>query len=166
MNGNFSQEALEAYSSLASYHFSEVSDEQYDFTRCVRPDGTFYGTRGKCRKGSETGPAEKEGTGARGAREAAAAAKAGGAKGGSLLKARAEGKKAAVAAARAEGGKKMSAKNARTRLFKEELEKVRDKMKGATPEDMYKLMREAAKRADERVAAGEGAASPGKKKVM
>lgn len=25
----------------------------YDFTRCVRPDGSVYGTRGKCKKGSE-----------------------------------------------------------------------------------------------------------------
>jgi len=26
----------------------------YDFTRCVRPDGSVYGTRGKCKKGTET----------------------------------------------------------------------------------------------------------------
>ena len=25
----------------------------YDFTRCVRPDGTAYGTGGKCKKGTE-----------------------------------------------------------------------------------------------------------------
>lgn len=25
----------------------------YDFTRCVRPDGSAYGTRGKCKKGTE-----------------------------------------------------------------------------------------------------------------
>jgi len=27
--------------------------ETFDFTRCVRPNGTAYGTRGKCRKGTE-----------------------------------------------------------------------------------------------------------------
>jgi len=31
--------------------FSEA--EVYDFTRCVRPDGTAYGTVGKCRSGTE-----------------------------------------------------------------------------------------------------------------
>lgn len=58
------EEAREAY----GYSFSEaVSDDfpfveeavttllsSYDFTRCVRPDGSVYGTRGKCRKGTET----------------------------------------------------------------------------------------------------------------
>lgn len=34
-------------------NFSE--GETYDFTRCVRPDGSAYGTRGKCKKGTETG---------------------------------------------------------------------------------------------------------------
>ena len=32
--------------------FSE--QDNYDFARCVRPDGSVYGTRGKCRKGTET----------------------------------------------------------------------------------------------------------------
>jgi len=27
--------------------------ENYDYTRCVRPDGTVYGSRGKCKKGVE-----------------------------------------------------------------------------------------------------------------
>ena len=31
--------------------FSE--GDTYDFTRCVRPDGSAYGTKGKCRKGTE-----------------------------------------------------------------------------------------------------------------
>lgn len=31
----------------------------YDFTRCVRPDGSVYGSRGKCRKGTEAGPAKE-----------------------------------------------------------------------------------------------------------
>ena len=32
--------------------------EQYDFTRCQRPEGTFYGTAGQCRKGTEVGARE------------------------------------------------------------------------------------------------------------
>ncbi len=38
----------------------EFFNENYDFTRCQRPDGSFYGTGGVCRKGAETGPKEKE----------------------------------------------------------------------------------------------------------
>lgn len=31
-----------------------ASDEEvFEFTRCVRPNGTVYGTRGKCKKGTE-----------------------------------------------------------------------------------------------------------------
>jgi len=37
----------------------EVTDLVFDFTRCVRSDGTYYGTKGKCRKGTETGAKEK-----------------------------------------------------------------------------------------------------------
>lgn len=55
MNGEFSEEALEAYSKLAaeSKGLEFAEGETYDFTRCVRADGTAYGTRGKCRQGSE-----------------------------------------------------------------------------------------------------------------
>lgn len=56
MNGYFSDKALSQYSELLraaqEFAFSEGS-EFYDFTRCVRPDGTAYGTGGKCRKGAE-----------------------------------------------------------------------------------------------------------------
>jgi hypothetical protein len=62
MKGYFSEEALELYANLAAEvagtDFAE--GEVYDFTRCMRPDGTFYGTSGKCRQGSETGAREKE----------------------------------------------------------------------------------------------------------
>ena len=55
MNNFFSNEALQAYEALVveqhSFNFSET--EVYDFTRCVRPDGSAYGTGGKCRKGTE-----------------------------------------------------------------------------------------------------------------
>lgn len=33
---------------------------EYDFTRCQRPDGTFYGTSGKCRKGFEVGAKDEK----------------------------------------------------------------------------------------------------------
>lgn len=39
--------------------FNEAALEVLDFTRCERPDGSFYGTGGQCRKGKETGEAEK-----------------------------------------------------------------------------------------------------------
>lgn len=48
MYGNFSESSLEAAAAL------------FDFTRCVRADGSAYGTRGKCRKGREAGPKESE----------------------------------------------------------------------------------------------------------
>jgi len=60
MTGSFSDEALEQFAQLAAQtqaaDFSEGAT--YDFTRCVRPDGSFYGTRGKCRKGAEAGAKE------------------------------------------------------------------------------------------------------------
>ena len=34
-------------------HYNEKAQELWDFARCVRPDGTAYGSRGKCRKGTE-----------------------------------------------------------------------------------------------------------------
>jgi hypothetical protein len=53
--GSFSSQALEAYEALIADTFSlDFSEDQvYDFTRCVRPDGSSYGSRGKCRKGTE-----------------------------------------------------------------------------------------------------------------
>lgn len=48
---NFSEEALDLYYQQVSANFSETS---YDFTRCLRSDGSAYGTGGKCRKGTET----------------------------------------------------------------------------------------------------------------
>ena len=60
MYGTFSEKALFEFSKLASIQnsadFSE--GETYDFARCVRPDGTYYGTSGRCRKGTETDPKE------------------------------------------------------------------------------------------------------------
>ena len=38
--------------------FNESAQEVWDFVRCQRPNGTFYGTRGKCRSGTEVGAKE------------------------------------------------------------------------------------------------------------
>lgn len=35
----------------------EFTHDYLTFARCERPDGTFYGTNGKCRKGKEVAPA-------------------------------------------------------------------------------------------------------------
>jgi hypothetical protein len=57
MQGSFSSESLKLYESLIEElenpDFSEYDLAAYDFTRCVRPNGTVYGTGGKCRKGTE-----------------------------------------------------------------------------------------------------------------
>jgi len=55
MKGYIDQESLEKYAELAAekfgVNFSE--NETYDFTRCMRSNGTYYGTKGKCRQGSD-----------------------------------------------------------------------------------------------------------------
>jgi hypothetical protein len=55
MKGYFSEETLKQFSQLAGETFGTDFSESgtYDFTRCVRPDGSAYGTNGKCRKGTE-----------------------------------------------------------------------------------------------------------------
>ena len=55
MFGTFSEESLADYSKLISQkaqNYTEVAT--YDFTRCVRPDGSAYGTAGQCRSGVES----------------------------------------------------------------------------------------------------------------
>ena len=58
MQGSFSEQSLKSYEELIqesfSTNFSELDMEVYDYTRCVRADGTVYSSRGKCRKGRET----------------------------------------------------------------------------------------------------------------
>ena len=39
--------------------FNEAAQEAWDFARCQRPDGTYYGTGGTCRKGSQVADLEK-----------------------------------------------------------------------------------------------------------
>jgi len=53
--GHFSEEALKAYNELCAGGIEFSEDSVYDFARCVRSDGSFYGTRGKCKKGKEAG---------------------------------------------------------------------------------------------------------------
>lgn len=57
MQGSFSQESLDTFSALVSQspgiNYSESQKYTYDFTRCVRNDGSAYGTGGACRKGTE-----------------------------------------------------------------------------------------------------------------
>lgn len=55
MTGSFSEEALKAYQeALAEQAGTDfVEGDSYDFTTCIRPNGSTYGTRGKCRKGTE-----------------------------------------------------------------------------------------------------------------
>lgn len=50
MQGFFSEEALEQCEALLA--------KSYDYARCVKPDGTTYGTAGKCRKGVEISKVE------------------------------------------------------------------------------------------------------------
>lgn len=50
MQGFFSEKALE--------QCEELLGPTYDYTRCVKPDGTTYGTAGKCRKGVEISKVE------------------------------------------------------------------------------------------------------------
>ena len=40
--------------------FQEAALEKYDFTTCQRPDGSKYGSTGRCIKGSETSPASED----------------------------------------------------------------------------------------------------------
>jgi len=54
---SFSEGASEEYPFIEEA--LETLLNSYEFTRCQRPDGSFYGTRGKCRKGAEAGKVEK-----------------------------------------------------------------------------------------------------------
>jgi hypothetical protein len=58
MIGNFSENSLQLFQELVSEGLPE--EEVFDFARCVRPDGTAYGSRGKCRKGTEEEKAEQK----------------------------------------------------------------------------------------------------------
>jgi hypothetical protein len=63
MKGYFSEETLKQFAELAGETFGTNFSESgtYDFTRCVRPNGTAYGTGGKCKKGTEEAKELKNG---------------------------------------------------------------------------------------------------------
>lgn len=55
--GNWDPALEEKARELLSLRFSEASGQSYfDFARCQRPDGSYYGTSGTCRKGKPVGP--------------------------------------------------------------------------------------------------------------
>lgn len=54
----YSQEQLYSIFEYSAKALGASDEEIFEFTRCVRPDGSVYGTRGKCRKGTEGKPAE------------------------------------------------------------------------------------------------------------
>jgi hypothetical protein len=60
MYGNFSEDSLSHYQEILQYledpslEFEE--GDTYDFTRCVRPNGTAYGTRGACQAPNKVAP--------------------------------------------------------------------------------------------------------------
>ena len=62
MQGSFSEAALEQFAQLAAQTQPEdfAESDAYDFTRCVRANGSAYGTRGECRKGTESTKEPKE----------------------------------------------------------------------------------------------------------
>jgi hypothetical protein len=146
MLGGFSEEALQLFQLAASeqaYEFSE-GEETYDFTRCMRPDGTFYGTGGKCKKGSDAGAKEKAEPKTEGGRK---------------RRATAEGKAVAAQERKDAGSAKRSDHARRSRLFKDELEKVKGKMRNADDDTRNRLMQEASDRANKRHGAGEDVAA-------
>ena len=60
MYGSFSEESLAEFIKLTygdeAENFSE--EDFFSFTRCVRPNGSTYGTAGRCKKGTETSAKE------------------------------------------------------------------------------------------------------------
>lgn len=60
MYGEFSEDALAKYQEVLNYladRSTEFSEEgTYDFTRCIRPNGSAYGTRGVCQPPNRVAP--------------------------------------------------------------------------------------------------------------
>jgi len=56
--GQFNDDALEAFYEAYTERIDK-SKMTFDFARCQRADGSYYGTAGQCRKGSPVGPKEK-----------------------------------------------------------------------------------------------------------
>jgi hypothetical protein len=54
MFGHFSEESIEAFIQMNCEEKGLNYSETFDFGRCQRPDGSFYGTRGMCKPPSKT----------------------------------------------------------------------------------------------------------------
>ena len=50
---DFSEQQLFSIFEFSARSLGASEEEIYEFARCMRPDGSFYGTRGKCKKGTE-----------------------------------------------------------------------------------------------------------------
>jgi hypothetical protein len=59
--GSFNEESISLFKEHFedNLEFSESTEDFQDFARCQRPDGSFYGTSGQCRKGKETSAKSK-----------------------------------------------------------------------------------------------------------
>jgi hypothetical protein len=150
MLGGFSEEALQLFQHALVEKYYEFSEdgEVYDFTRCQRADGSFYGTSGRCKSGSEAGAKAREATKTTGGRK---------------RRATVDAKNQAKADRKAAGAAKRSATAGRARFLKEELDKVKDKMRGADSETQNRLLREASAAADRRSKEASAKAKPAEK---
>jgi len=63
---HFTEEALAKARALVALKYSENPEDQqafaeaYDFARCQRADGSFYGTSGSCRMGKDAGAKQEK----------------------------------------------------------------------------------------------------------
>ena len=46
--GTFSSESLQRFNEMCADKYSFSENNVFDFARCVRPDGSAFGTRGRC----------------------------------------------------------------------------------------------------------------------
>jgi len=54
MNGSFSASHVNKVSEMLSGNFGKVLSETYDFVRCQKADGSYYGTDTQCLSGIKT----------------------------------------------------------------------------------------------------------------
>lgn len=55
---DYSQQELLTLLEYSARALGAGEEDLYEFTRCIRPDGSVYGSRGKCKKGTETSAKE------------------------------------------------------------------------------------------------------------
>jgi hypothetical protein len=63
---NFSHSELFSALEYSAKALGASQEDIFEFARCMRPNGTFYGTRGRCKSGTEAGPADRKETAGRG----------------------------------------------------------------------------------------------------